>query len=340
MIDETLAPRRILAVTDESHSQVALRSAAALADANDAALEVLACVEPPRDIGIIARLAGSDSDAILKALVDRKRATIGERLQEACPHRPIEPRIAVGKPFLEIIRHVADAGCDFVVKSAEALTGVKRFLFASTDQHLLRKCPCPVWLQTPTAPVSPRRIIAAIDLDVWDAVEPDTLTALNRKVVNVARGIAAAPDAQVIVLHAWDAIGEGMVWAFATGADARLSAERYVNEILATRQQAMNRFIASFRGQERAASILVPRLMRGTPEQVIEAQSHMMNADLVVMGTVARTGVGGVFIGNTAENIINSLGCPILAVKPEGFVSPVLRGRSGALAASNRHPLN
>jgi nucleotide-binding universal stress UspA family protein len=33
-----------------------------------------------------------------------------------------------------------------------------------------------------------------------------------------------------------------------------------------------------------------------------------------------------VFIGNTAENIINSLECPILAVKPEGFESPLLRG--------------
>jgi nucleotide-binding universal stress UspA family protein len=41
------------------------------------------------------------------------------------------------------------------------------------------------------------------------------------------------------------------------------------------------------------------------------------------MGTVARTGLSGVFIGNTAENIINSLECPVLAVKPEGFVSPL-----------------
>ncbi|WP_254699947.1 MULTISPECIES: hypothetical protein [unclassified Roseovarius] len=41
------------------------------------------------------------------------------------------------------------------------------------------------------------------------------------------------------------------------------------------------------------------------------------------MGPVARTGLSGVFIGNTAENSINTLECPDLAVKPDGFISPL-----------------
>ncbi len=41
------------------------------------------------------------------------------------------------------------------------------------------------------------------------------------------------------------------------------------------------------------------------------------------MGTVARTGLSGVFIDNTAENIINTLECPVLAVNPYGFMSPL-----------------
>ena len=48
-----------------------------------------------------------------------------------------------------------------------------------------------------------------------------------------------------------------------------------------------------------------------------------LQADLVVMGTVARTGISGLLIGNTAEAILEQVQCSVLAVKPHGFVSPV-----------------
>lgn len=34
-------------------------------------------------------------------------------------------------------------------------------------------------------------------------------------------------------------------------------------------------------------------------------------------------GVGGFLIGNTAEEVLNQVDCPVLTVKPEGFVTPV-----------------
>jgi nucleotide-binding universal stress UspA family protein len=48
-----------------------------------------------------------------------------------------------------------------------------------------------------------------------------------------------------------------------------------------------------------------------------------LQADLVVMGTIARTGISGFIIGNTAESILDQLTCSVLAVKPPGFVTPV-----------------
>jgi nucleotide-binding universal stress UspA family protein len=48
-----------------------------------------------------------------------------------------------------------------------------------------------------------------------------------------------------------------------------------------------------------------------------------LQADIVVMGTVARTGISGLIIGNTAETILNQLTCSVLAVKPSGFKTPV-----------------
>ncbi|MDD9719021.1 universal stress protein [Dinoroseobacter sp. PD6] len=319
-------PRKILAVADASEVQIALQSALTLADTLGASLEVIACVEPPHDLSILSRLSGEDPGRLIEEAVERTREEVRARLDATMHDTPLDLSVAVGKAYLEIIRHVARSECDFVVKKAEPLSGIDRFLFASTDQHLLRKCPCPVWLQTPTASKSPRRVLAAVDLDVWDAAEPETLAALNRRVVAAACMVADAPDAEVIVLHAWEAIGQGMIWAFSGESDARISADRYVNEILDARHDAMNKFLAQVRTEIGQGPRLLSRLARGAPETVIHDQSRQLAADLVVMGTVARTGLSGVFIGNTAENIINSLECPVLAVKPDGFVSPLLRG--------------
>ncbi len=45
--------------------------------------------------------------------------------------------------------------------------------------------------------------------------------------------------------------------------------------------------------------------------------------DLLVLGTVARSGLGGFFIGNTAEKILNRIQCSVLALKPSEFKSSI-----------------
>ena len=45
--------------------------------------------------------------------------------------------------------------------------------------------------------------------------------------------------------------------------------------------------------------------------------------DLLVMGTMARSGIPGVFIGNTAERLVTHVPCSMLAVKPADFQTPI-----------------
>jgi nucleotide-binding universal stress UspA family protein len=56
---------------------------------------------------------------------------------------------------------------------------------------------------------------------------------------------------------------------------------------------------------------------------LIAQLAKQLPADLVVTGTVGRTGIPGFFIGNTAESLMQVLNLPVLAVKPAKFVSPV-----------------
>jgi len=63
--------------------------------------------------------------------------------------------------------------------------------------------------------------------------------------------------------------------------------------------------------------------LNGSPKTSVSEFALKINAELVVMGTVARTGLPGFFIGNTAESILGKLDCSVLAVKPAGFKTPV-----------------
>jgi universal stress protein E len=56
---------------------------------------------------------------------------------------------------------------------------------------------------------------------------------------------------------------------------------------------------------------------------VIPERAERKRADLIVMGTLSRSGVRGFLMGNTAEKILQKVDCSVLAVKPDGFVTPV-----------------
>jgi len=61
----------------------------------------------------------------------------------------------------------------------------------------------------------------------------------------------------------------------------------------------------------------------GLPEDVIPELAEQLDAELVVLGTVGRTGFSAALIGNTAEHVIDSVNCDLLAVKPDGYKSPL-----------------
>ena len=78
-----------------------------------------------------------------------------------------------------------------------------------------------------------------------------------------------------------------------------------------------------FPGCQRLPGMPVAMVLIGTPFLEIIRQVLRQKHDLVIMGTVCRTGVAGFFIGNTAENVLQQVDCSLLTVKPEDFVSPV-----------------
>ena len=64
-------------------------------------------------------------------------------------------------------------------------------------------------------------------------------------------------------------------------------------------------------------------LAEGDAGTVVPEMLDMLRPELVVVGTLARAGLKGVFVGNTAESVLGSVEVPVLAMKPTGFETPV-----------------
>jgi len=347
-----MAFRRILVVAANDPGDVALFARAAhLARSWDAEVALLHVIEPPSEIDRIARAVGLDVPAIEDRLTGEARAALTDRLAETALRPSGAPAVRVGKTFLEVIRAVQDGGADIVLKTAETLDGGRSGLFASTDQHLLRKCPCPVWLAPRDGAPQVRTVLAAVDVDMGQASDRETLAGLNRRLVEtIARVAAGDREAggrlDIHLLHAWDAPGEGLVRLWSDSGDPDRAAMEYAVSIETTHWRALAGLAEELtglvtgpggrdgpKGRETAVKVH-PTLRRGRPREVIPAAVAALDADLLVMGTVARTGVPGLIIGNTAEDILNSVSCAVLTVKPPGYVSPLL----GAAIAKDRRP--
>ena len=320
--------RRILAVCDLDEADTpALALAADLARAGDARLTVLTVRQPSSDLDQLARYAAVPRGEVERRLLADDRQRLLHRVAGCVGDRPVETVVRVGKPFLEIIRQVLDHDHDLVIKGAEAVHGLHRFLFASTDQHLLRKCPCPVWLRLADARRPARTVLAAVDVDEVAAGEPQTQAALNRVIIETAARIALFEGAVLRVLHAWEAPGEGLVRQWSDTRSGDDVVRRYLGDVELQHWRALDRLVAqagSWLGETTLARVaLTPHLVRGPATTVIPEQAQTLGADILVMGTIARTGVPGFIIGNTAEDVLNSVDCSVVTVKPPGYVSPV-----------------
>ncbi len=56
-------------------------------------------------------------------------------------------------------------------------------------------------------------------------------------------------------------------------------------------------------------------LVCGDARTEIPVLAHSIRAGLVVMGATSRSGLKRIFIGNTAEHVLDSLSCDVLVVK-------------------------
>jgi nucleotide-binding universal stress UspA family protein len=278
-------PNILLATDLSPHADRALSRAALLAQGAGDSLAVLHVV------GKELR-TGPGLEAALAAARDQ----LGEELAEAgLPDGlSVVPQARAGEAGPEIVAAAREAGSRLVVLTAPHADLLVEIFRRSVLHHTVRHAPCPVLVVRRRARQAWRRIVVGVDLSLpsrraleaalrllpAEAVAQVELTVVNAR-------LAALPPSEVAEQRA-------RVEDMLTAALARLAAEG---------RQAP----ASARAVSEA----------GTPEGVLRAEVLRRRAELAVVGTLGLTGAANLLLGSTAETLLATLPCDVMAVRGE-----------------------
>lgn len=308
----------LIVVTGKTSSKALLERGAALAQRNQACLTVMDVVtELPRNI---SALILSESPEELQQYIIEKRSQELEQLIAPLGQKEIQVEVKVlsGTPFLEIIREVLRNGYDLVMIMAEGRGGLKERLFGRTTTHLLRKCPCPVCVMKRNQPRHYRRILAAVDPSPpFDKQR----NALNKTIMDLATSLAQLEQSELHIIHTWMVVGETMLNSRTDMSENDMY--QLTQTVKSEHGYRLNELLQQYDLTRLKYQV---HLLKGVAGKVIPKVAQAKGIELIVMGTVCRTGVAGLIIGNTAESVLDQVDCSVLTVKPEGYVSPVRLG--------------
>lgn len=272
-------------------------------------------VAPPVANSLRQTRPSSAAELETPLLTERERAL--ERLANKAREKELKvtTRVRVGVPHLELIREAVTTKADMVAVLEQERTGLVGF--GDTTMRLLRDCPCPVWVIRSPLKRSHRRIMAAVDL----GSRGDVVNRPNRRILEAAATFASAEGAKLYVFHAWWVWGEQLLRA--RGPKAAAEAERLLWDTRTTRKR---RLAALVKSAVPDGIDVEARLEKGLPTILVPEVTRQLQANVLVMGTLSQVGERGVRIGDTAQRILERLDCSVVAVKPDGFTTPVLTG--------------
>jgi universal stress protein E len=218
------------------------------------------------------------------------------------------------RPYEAIIAEVFAGQHDLLIKGTRKHATLESVIFTPTDWHLLRKCPTPVLLVKHAFWPENANIIASVHV----GSEQESHKTLNDKMVERVLSISERFGATPYLVSAYPLTPTTIsveLPEFDPTAYSDAVKAHYYTSMKELRQK---------HGIDDENTIVE----EGLPEEVIPEVAKRLNAAMVIIGTTGRTGLSAVFIGNTAENVIDKIDCDVLALKPEGYISPLDPTRS------------
>jgi universal stress protein E len=307
--------RRILiAVKDpDSRRQPGIEKAIQIARRLGASVELFHAISTPVFLEL-EPLTGHSLAQIKRESLDLRRGRL-EKIAQRARKAGVSTACHVAwdfPPHEAIVRRAEHARADLIIAECHEGTRLKPWLMHLTDWELLRLSPQPVLLLKNDRPWREPLILAAVDPSHAHA-KPARLDA---GIVEHAKAMSRTLKGSFELVHANFPAAFGSLMSDPSMDGATLAAA--YDQQKATSKAAFESFAAKAR---------IPKthchLMDTDPVFAVPHVARSLGADLVIMGAVSRSGLKRVFIGNTAERVLDALPCDVLVVKPAHFASRV-----------------
>ena len=226
-------------------------------------------------------------------------------------------------PFETILRRAVAIKADLIVAPCRERHRLPALL-GYTDWELLRLSPVPVLLVKNSTPYRRPTVLAAIDPTHAHAKS----SALDRRILDYGAQVGRALRGALHVIHAYVPRSLPPTATFDTKRRKRFLAD--------VEREARKTFIDALK--KRTIPALRRHLVRGDPSEVIPAIARKTSSAIVVVGSVSRSALKRLFIGNTAESVLDELRCDLLVVKPAKFPFKGPRARRGPEFISTAPP--
>ena len=215
-----------------------------------------------------------------------------------------------------VARRALETRAAFVVMRTHYHEWLTRATLSAADWQLIRICPAPLLLvkggDWPEAP----KLLAAVDPSHRD----DRHAQLDHEILDLAERLDTALGAETWVAHcilSMAALESTTVLSMMPEALGS-TPEEYAGDLL---QQLRNSVLRLLEGRKVPASRM--RLTEGRPEKELPRLAEDLGIDLLIMGGISRSRMEQVFIGGTAERLLDRISCDLLVVKPPGFRCPL-----------------
>jgi universal stress protein E len=206
-----------------------------------------------------------------------------------------------------VVEFTHDNEIDLTIKRISSDANSENPFIMPTDWHLLRFCNSALLLVKDPQWHKSSPLLAA----VCPTSELEEHQKLNHRILDYSHYLAELLQSETHVVNCY----------ISPTLDAPLelaiiSNEKLKQKVAAHHSEKLKELIAKHPFSQQQTHVI-----EGLPEIKIPQLAEQLKAQLVVMGTVGRTGLTAAFMGNTAERVLSRLTCEVLALKPEDFES-------------------
>ncbi len=297
----------ILAVIEsERFPMEVAKRAARLAELYECDLDIV--LSDPT-IGFLRRsfMISVDSQQISET-VQQAQAEELQRIEEALADFDVSITTSViqDKPASDaIVARALELEPRFVVKGTTYHSPAERAVFAFNDWQLIRKLEFPLWLVKVHEWKDKPVVVAAVD-----PIHPDDEEGrLAQAIVDMAKAVSGRLGGELALITTYDLLEEVNTWAKLEFKPLKVPMEELQEKMRDEHRRKLDSMAA--------ASAIDPdalHLLPGRTRDILPAFAREQDADLVIMGAVARSGLKRRLIGSTAEHVLDHLPCDILVV--------------------------